>query len=124
MSEAEQSEIEFARRIKQRLEFEIPELDAATLARLRQAREQALAIAARNQRASWQWRPVRFPAQFGLATAAALVAVVIWQLQPFPAYDLPVVDVEDDLEILIANDEVNFYADMEFLIWLEQQDAG
>ena len=124
MNETEQSEIEFARRIKERLDAEIADLDAATLARLRQAREQALEIAARKQPATWQWWPARFPVQFGLATAAALVAVVIWQLQPFTAHDLPVVDMADDLEILIANDEVGFYADMEFLIWLEQQDAG
>jgi hypothetical protein len=123
MNETEQSEIEFARRIKQRLEVEIPDLDATTLARLRQARERALAIAAGKQPASWQWRPARFPIQIGFATAA-LIAAVIWQLQPFPARDLPIVDIEDDLEILVASDEMNFYADMEFLIWLEQQDAG
>jgi negative regulator of sigma E activity len=123
MNEMEPSEIEFAQRMKERLDAEIADLDAATLARLRQAREQALEIAAGKQPATWQWWPARFPAQFGLATAA-LFAVVIWQLQPFPSHDLPVVDMADDLEILIANDEVGFYADMEFLIWLEQQDAG
>ncbi len=120
MNETEQSEIEFARRIKERLETEIPALDAATLSCLRQARERALAIAAGKQPVFWQW----WPARFGLAATAALVAAVIWQLQPFPVRDLPVVDMEDDLEILIASDEMNFYADMEFLIWLEQQDAG
>jgi hypothetical protein len=120
MNETEQSEIEFTRRIKQRLEAEIQNLDAATLARLGRARAQAVAMAAGKQQATWQWRPDRF----GMATAAAVVAALIWQLYPLPTHDLPVADMEDDLEILIANDEMNFYADMEFLIWLEQQDAG
>src|SRR5688572_3391068 len=82
MNETEQSEIEFARHIKERLDAGIADMDAATLARLRQAREQALEIAAGKHPTAWQW----WPAQFGLATAAALVAAVIWQLQPFPAH--------------------------------------
>jgi hypothetical protein len=120
MNETEQSEAELTRRIKERLEAEIQNLDDATLARLRQARAQAVAIAAGKQPTTWQW----WPARIGLATTAALLAAITWQLYSSPTQDLPVADMEDELEILIANDEMNFYADMEFLIWLEQQDAG
>ncbi len=114
----EQSQIEFARRIRAQLEAENSNLDATTLSRLRQAREQALAIAGREQRIVWQW----WPARVGLAAAAVAAALITWQLLPFPQHVSPLAEMEDDLEILIAEDDVNFYADMEFLIWLEQQD--
>jgi negative regulator of sigma E activity len=113
----EMSRLEFARRIRAQLEVENSSLDAATLSRLRQAREQALAIAGRKQRIAWHW----WPARLGLATAALLVVFIAWQLLPAER-DSSLAGMEDDLEILIAEDDVNFYADMEFMIWLEQQD--
>ncbi|HEX5057111.1 MAG TPA: hypothetical protein VFX02_11510 [Gammaproteobacteria bacterium] len=118
MNDMEQSEIEFRRRVKEQLDAGISGLDEAALARLRAAREQALAIARAKQRITDNRQPFRL----GFAMAAMLVAVMTWRLLPTHWSGSPPGDMTDDLEMLIAEDEVDFYADMEFLIWLEQQD--
>jgi hypothetical protein len=118
MNETEKSEIEFRRRIKAQLDAGINDLDGTTVARLCAAREQALGIARAKQQVANNWQPLRL----GFAMAAMLVAVMTWRLLPMHERESQTVDVEDDMEMLIAEDEVGFYADMEFLIWLEQQD--
>lgn len=117
MSKTEQSEIEFTQRLKAELDAGVADLDSATIARLRQSRERALEVARRQQRSFQQWRVLR-P---GFAIAALLIALITWRLFPEPGRIAPLADMEDDLEILIAEDEMDFYMDMEFLIWLEQQ---
>lgn len=117
MNETEQSETGFTRRIQAELDAGTADFDSVTLARLRQARERAVE-AARKQRISPQWRPL----SLGFALAAALLAFVTWRLLPGPEHVSPLTPMEDDLEILIAEDEMSFYLDMEFLIWLEQQE--
>lgn len=117
MNETKQSETEFIRRVKAELDAGTADFDAVTDARLRRARELA-AEAARKSRLSRQWRPLRL----GFALAAALLALVTWRLLPGPERASTLTAMEDDLEILIAEDEMSFYMDMEFLIWLEQQE--
>ena len=118
MNDTEQSEIEFKRRVKSQLDAGISSLDETALARLRAAREQALEIARAKQRVAGNRQPLRL----GFAMAAMLVAVMTWRLLPMHGQGSPTGDMEDDLEMLIAEDEAGFYADIEFLIWLEQQD--
>lgn len=113
---------ELEQRLRRQLEEDARDIDAATLSALRQARERALQAARRRRRVPvWWW-----PAGVVLATASVLTAVVYWPLQGalLRAEQEPLVAAEtaDDLEIVTGQDEVGFYEDLEFLIWLEQQE--
>ena len=101
-------------------------LDAATLSRLNQARQRALAEFDRGrQRPAWSvgWQPA-----LGVVAVAAL-AIALWvgrdpALTPAPA-DTPAVatgnaDPALDLELLLADDNLELIEELEFYDWLEQ----
>jgi len=88
-------------------------LDGATLSRLNQARQNALAQ--RRKPAVWI-----VPA--GLASACALLlAVSVWHGRvPPPPTDTPAIDASaGDNEALTDDDE--FYEDLDFYAWLDAQ---
>ncbi|HEY3487802.1 MAG TPA: DUF3619 family protein [Gammaproteobacteria bacterium] len=132
MEQTDTTQAVFAERLRRQLDTTTAQLDAATLLHLRQGRERALEAARRKRQTFFdRWplhsglklsRPALITAgAFGLTVAVLLLVVPVLQIQ-LPAPDLPLASLEDDLEIVFADDEVNFYEDMEFLIWLEQQD--
>ncbi len=105
-------------RVRRALDERAAGLDAATLSRLRQAREQALA---RGGRRSW-WQ--RWPAGGGLRWASALAAglllvvgLVVWQQAGRQGLDGAV----DDLEVLASSDDLKLYQDLDFYLWLERE---
>ncbi len=105
-------------RVRRALDERAAGLDAATLSRLRQAREQALAGGA--GRGWWQ----RWPAGGGLRWASAVAAglllvvgLVVWQQAGRQGLDGAV----DDLEVLASSDDLKLYQDLDFYLWLERE---
>lgn len=93
-------------------------LDAATLSRLNRARQAALAQRQRVRAPRW------LPA-IGLACSGALLlAVVFWAPHrvgaPPPAH---ATSSASDLDFGGADDNIEFYQNLDFYAWLEAQDA-
>ncbi|HKT31367.1 MAG TPA: hypothetical protein VJS89_02595 [Gammaproteobacteria bacterium] len=95
-------------------------LDAATLRRLQEARARALQQA-RTPRAFWH-RPAWGAS---LSAAAIVVAAVIgglvwWNLNSQPSVPFAANNGED-MAIVLGNDNLDMYADMDFYRWLQAQ---
>ncbi len=108
--------------IRQRLDQQSEELDGETLSRLRQARARAVDAGGR--------KGFNLPGFGGGVVAFASVsvlAVAVWlavptdTIQEMPA--LAEAPVFDDMELLAATEELEFYEDIEFYYWLDTQDA-
>lgn len=112
-------ERQFAERARERFDASVDRLDAATLSRLNQGRQAALAeAAARGPAVRWStWAPAT-----GVAAAAAIAAVLI--VQP-GGVDMP--DAGDtaatDFEILLGDDSLEMIEDLEFYSWIDMADA-
>lgn len=107
-------EREAARLLRERAE----QLDAATLSRLNRARQVALAgLDARPSRAVWGWSSAA-----GVAAVAAL-AVALWAGRaPSPVPHAPgaaaTTDAATDLELILAEEQLELIEDLEFYEWL------
>ena len=91
-------------------------LDGRTRSRLTQARYAALEAAKSPRVSTWKWA---MPAVG--ATAAAVVAVVVLTVNPArqPTTQLAAIDSVDTLEIITAEDSLEFYRDMDFYAWVD-----
>ena len=105
----------FADRTKELFDASVDGLDGATVSRLNQGRQRALAELDRDSpHRQWlRWVPVT-----GVA-AAALVAVMVVN-QPGPV-DEPI--TATDFEMLIEHEELELLQDLDFYSWLELADA-
>ena len=95
-------------------------LDAGTLARLRATRERALAQVRRP--ATFWHRPVW---SVPLSAAAIVLAAVAggllwWNLNSQPSVPFAASNGED-MAIVLSNDNLDMYADMDFYRWLQAQ---
>ena len=88
-------------------------LDAATLSKLNQGRQRALAELD-NARPYGQWS--RWVPAAGV-TAAAVVAVVMWQGSPTQT-QIPAAPSMTDFEILLSEDSLDMIEDLEFYSWI------
>ncbi len=105
-------------RIEQELQSGNDGLEAHVLSRLNQARQNALKQAPKP----W-WKPARLGASFlpaGTLAAAVLAAVVFFQT----GSQVAVPDTVDDLEVLMAEESLELYEDLEFYVWLEEVEAN
>jgi Protein of unknown function (DUF3619) len=117
-------EREMARMLRQGAE----ELDAATLSRLNRARQKALEEYDRQrQRPAWlpsaSWEP------FAGATVVGVLAVALWlgrapdttpqQNVAMPAVGSGRIEGAVDLEVVLADDNLEMIEDLEFYDWLE-----
>lgn len=113
----ERREEAMAKRARRLFDESVDALDAATLSRLNRQRHRALA--GLEARASARW-PLWLPAT-GVAAAVAM-ALLLWQqdgVQPLP----PAV-AATDLDILMAEEELEMLEDLEFYAWLEAEEAA
>lgn len=103
----------FAKQAKAVFDDSVEQLDAATLSKLNQGRQQALAELDRT-RTYGQWS--RWVPATGVA-AAAVVAVVVWQGNPAdnPA---PAASTMTDFEIMLSEDSLEMIEDLEFYSWI------
>lgn len=107
---------------KARLAFResVAALDAATLRRLREARERALQ---QTRTPPAVWRRPAWGAS--LSVAAIVVAAVIgglvwWNLNSQPSVPFAA-NSGEDMAIVLSNDNLDMYADMDFYRWLQAQ---
>lgn len=103
----------------------VRQLDAGALARLREARIEALA-AAGSRVPVWRSRWA-LPAGVAAVAAAVIVASVVWLdlgSQPRPGVPFAA-HSNEDMAIELSGDNLDMYADMEFYRWLQvrQQDT-
>jgi len=119
MKKQEQNrEREIAERARQLFAESVQGIDGETRSRLTRARAKAVE-AAGSRRHGWLSTPSRFIPLGGVA-AVALVAALVW-----PNPDAPVGPVEasvfNDLDILLADENLDLFEDLEFYAWLLEQ---
>lgn len=101
-------------RAQELLQASAEQLDGRTRSRLTQARYAALDAIQQRQRSVWRWL-----APVSGATATAVIAAVL-MLSPLKhKVDSGDVGAADELEIMTAEDSLDFYRDMEFYAWLD-----
>ena len=116
MSRDQERQEAFAQQAKELFDESVDKLDAATLSRLNQGRQRALAELDKenSQLGVWlRWVPVT-----GVA-AAALVTVMVMNGQA--PVEQPV--TASDFEMLLEEDSLEMLDELEFYTWLELADA-
>jgi len=104
----------FEQRAQAVLQDSAEQLDGATRSRLTQARHAALEVAKQRQAKPWLWlMPVTG------AAAAAVLAVVLLVNPASQSIDQAAFGPVDELEIIAAEDSLEFYRDVEFYAWLD-----
>ena len=108
-------------RIRRALDEKAEGLDAATLSRLRQARERALARRPGIPgRLAW---PGGGAARWAGALAGVALLVVGWMVwRQATERALPVAG--DDLEVLASAEDLRLYQELDFYLWLERERKG
>jgi hypothetical protein len=114
-SEREQ---QIAARAQQLFAERVAGLDGATRSRLAQARARAVDAAATRRFNPWL-EPARLLPLGGVA-AAALAALLIWQVPQTPAPSVEPV-VLNDLDLLLEGENLDLFEDLEFYAWLLEQ---
>jgi hypothetical protein len=108
--------------IRRRLDADVAGLDDATVSRLKQARQMALAVAARGHHPWWQpSRPVGdwlVPAGAFASVVATAVALTLMVSEPGNGVAREI----DDLELLTAGEELELYENLEFYLWLPDRE--
>jgi len=96
-------------------------LDARVLARLREGRARAVAAVERHP----PWRRTRSWTLPAGAAAVVLVAVACailwWNQNSQPAVPFAADNNTEDMAIVLGNDNLDMYADMDFYRWLQAQ---
>ena len=114
MTPAEHEEALVAK-VKEQLDQSVEKLDSEVVARLRSARYEALH--SQPQRTPWLW-PVS-----GLATAcSALLVALLWWGSPLEQAPPETAQIIEDVEVLIADDPLDLYENLEFYGWLAEQE--
>ena len=107
-------ENELATQARALFDDSVERLDAATLSRLNQGRQQALQeIRETGPGGQWaRWVPA------GGVAAAAVVAVVMWQGTPVE-HSAPAAGTATDFEIMMGEDSLEMLEDLEFYSWVD-----
>ncbi|TPW18726.1 MAG: hypothetical protein FD130_50 [Halothiobacillaceae bacterium] len=103
----------FIESIKQQLDQQSDTLDGRTLSQLRQVRTKAMA----EDRIT----PWRRPSLAAFASVTVL-AVAVWLALPVNNGGEQNMAALDDIELLAAADDLEFYENIEFYQWVESQD--
>ncbi len=122
---ADEYEQEMLVRVKAALERKAEMLDPDTCERLRVARNRALAEAGSGS--GWRSAPLVdtwWRAGFGYALASLAVVVVAGWLWLSPARGPQEIGMLADLELLTAAEEPEFYAQLDFYLWLDDEAEG
>jgi len=111
------NEDEFLDKARKQLDNKSDQLDAATLSRLNQARQAALAqLKPQQSRLKSRWIPVS-----GLAAAVLLTSVFLFKSEEIINASDPGVD---EIEILAARDNLELYEQLDFYLWLIEEDSS
>ena len=104
---------QLAKRAKQAFDDSVDSLDGATLSRLNRGRQAALATSRRPQSQWLRWMP---------ATGAAAVALIAVMMLQSPAEMDAISAPAADLEILLGEESIEMFEELEFYSWLDTQD--
>ena len=110
------TETEIIAYIQEKLEESVDTIDAKTLYRLTRARKIALSSKKRGQ---FKWEKA-FRLSFATLCTAAVVIVFTFWFQPSPTVQ-PVISGIEDVDILANRDNPEFFADIDFYIWLAEE---
>lgn len=114
----------FLLRVKQEMDRSCAALDGSTQSRLNAMRHAALAQGQRKGLLLGLRKPQLLPFG-GLVTACVLVIAVLLQPPSLPGSAiLPEPTQVEDLDLLTATEELDFYEEYEFYQWLATSDAG
>ena len=107
--------------VREKLDAETAGYDSATLSRLNRARQAALDAGLRPRRRPWwHWSLVA-----AASSAAVVLALALTLRTPEIAAPVAPVALEqpevDDLELLVAGEDLELIENLEFYAWLEQQ---
>lgn len=107
---------------REELDNSIQDLDEQTLAKLKAARKQAVGLVSGNnsRRGVWDWMSNHWLLPVGGLTATAFavaMSVSIWVADPI---DLEQLSLED-FAVLSANEDLEFFDELEFYQWLEDE---
>lgn len=108
------------KQLKQSLDQQASELDTATLSALRQARAHALNVLESKQR----WLKPNTIWVGGLATAATLLIALLLVWPGENDISPEMVQGVADIDLLFDDDSIELYEDLDFYLWLEQQESS
>jgi hypothetical protein len=115
----DKSKEEFERKTRELFDAEVAGLDAATRSKLNHARQRALT---ELDRSGFTLLRTPLPQAAAAAIAVAAVGGLLFLRggveTPIPTAD---VSVASDIEILLAEDDIEFLEEIEFYAWLEAQ---
>lgn len=95
-------------------------LDEKVVARLRTARQRAVAEADRRQPV-WRTQPWALPAGVTALALAVIIGGALFWPQNEPANVPFAAANNNDMAIVLSNDNLDMYADMDFYSWLQAQ---
>ncbi len=104
---------QLAQEAKTAFDRSVDGIDAATLSRLNRGRQRALASAGRSGGAWLRWMPAA-----GVATAVLLAVVMMRG----PVNEEALVAPASDLEILLSEESIEMFEELEFYSWLGSQE--
>jgi len=119
MNEQER-EKEFVEKIRGFLDESVENLNPDIRLGLQEARFQALGAA--EKRRAWFFPFPRWMTVGGLATAATAILAFFFWYNP-PSLEAPTKQVED-FEILTSKEQIEFYKDLDFFLWLDTKENG
>jgi len=125
-----QSEEQFAADIQQRLSDSLDEIDQNALLRLRQARVDAVQAAARHKNQDSDVIGLSFPqwlAPVSTATAFATVAflaITVWTQPSSLVQPVTANTMIEDIAVLSSSDDLDLYENLDFYIWLVNEDTA
>ncbi len=111
MNDTKDNQSEFEQRAREVLHRGEQLVDEKTLARLAHARNEAMLEMSQRSRRIW---PV------AAAIAASLVVALIWSRWPQP--EVPGAELLESMDLLVAEESIEFYQDLEFLEWAELEE--
>ena len=111
----DQPQTPFEQRAQDTLRDSAEQLDAATRSRLTLARHAALDALKERQAKPW----LRLVPLTAAAATAALIIVLLTNSGQRETDELAALEPVDELEILTAEDSLEFYRDVEFYAWLD-----
>ena len=125
MSLVKEIETEFERNARVVLAQSISRIDGRTRSRLNQARQAALAAAARPRRALW-WSGFGLMPAASAAAAALLVTLVLWHREPAGIAPLPEGQSVEDMDLLADSEALDLIEgwDGPFYEWAAAQTDG
>lgn len=109
----------FLHSLSHNLDQAVETMDASTQARLRAARREALAASESRSRPAWLM-PV---GSLAVAATVAVLTVSLWLVPPDTAVD-PQLPTLEDIALLSDSEALEFYENLDFYLWLDEQDKA